>query len=379
MRYAYHFSDSGNGWFEYDTMLFRALLQSRSRYHVLVFRGNIGRDAFGKSDDRVIHNVHHIVNTSLSSFTPSQYLELFAHTSVYILLVQGMTHSQADAIRDQLSSRNSFLGMLGLSFNDRLHRAVYGSRFSPSYRVIGDELRLRHDALAVALDDERDHSQIDRWRKTALFKRVLWENIGVRTTILDEFDSPEHDAIVGETENLLSDLLEGVAMEVMLRTIDLDPRLVEALHAALYSLQTARTSEQLAQSALSCRRFLERLADRLFPTSEEERNGRKLGPAQWKNRLWAFAEDAIGSSAASDIDSRLADIGARIDAVARSADSGVHRPEMDQVRATRLITALVSLSYDLALLTPPPTELPGDAYEPSVRRMLLEMLNVDED
>lgn len=377
VRYAFHFVDSGHGWREYDKALFRALLQLGSRCHVLVRCGNVSN--LGTTKEQIIRNAKAMVDSTSSTISYSEYLNLFTATTPYVLLIQGMTRHQAFETMSKLSRVEDFRGVLQLDFRENLHLAVYGYCLIHRYRVVGDELRIQHTALDIVADDERDHTMFEYWREQHLFTRVSWENVGIRTTLLDSFDSPEHESIVAETESLLGNLLEGVSNEVMLRAIDLDPRLVEALHAALNQLHRAQTSEQLAQCALSCRRFLERLADRLYPATEEKRAGRSLGPEKWRNRLWAYAADAIGSDAASNLDLRLQDVGGRIDSVSKAANSSIHRPEVQQVTITRLIVALVSLTYDLALMRPPPADLPGEAYEPAARNTIIQMLRGDKD
>src|SRR5580700_6186375 len=79
---------------------------------------------------------------------------------------------------------------------------------------------------------------------------------------------------------------------------DLNPALFDALGAAVDVLRRARTEEHVAQVALSGRRYLEQLADVLFPAQEKEHNGRKVGRAEFKNRIWAFIADNARSAAA---------------------------------------------------------------------------------
>lgn len=379
VRYAFHFVDDGEGWNRYDESFLRALLELPGRRHFLVRRGNVVHWDFGKGGEQIRGNAAAVFESASSTMSLDEYLNLITTAKPYVLLVQGMTADQVARMSRRLQGRDEYVGALGLQFDVPLHWAVYGSGLLNAYRLIGDELRLQHGGMDVLDEDVRDHAAMRKWKQSHLFSLVTWENVGLRSTIFDTFDSPNHEAIVGETEGMLADLMESVANEVLLRAIDLDPRLVETLHAALHGLMTARTSEQLAQAALSCRRFMERLADRVFPPVDVPRDGRDLGPSQWRNRLWAYAEDAIGANAASDVDASLRDIGNRIDSVAAAAQSGLHRPEVEQIATTRLIVGLASLTYDLALLSAPPYELPGDSYEPQAVEMLREMLTSDND
>ena len=385
MRYAFHFDDTVKTnvafrWAnEHDNPFFQALLKQESPWHILIRTGNINFWTDHDSIKRAFRKAKGIIGPGSPNTPMSEYVERLNHTDVYVLLVQGLTSRQAEDIANRLSKLEHFIVMLELDPSDTVHMVTYWFHLVQSYRIIGDELRLQHTGFEVATDDERDHGRMEYWQETSLWADVVWEDIGVRTTIFDEYDSPDHESIVGETESLLEDLLEGIANEVMLRAIDLDPRLVHALHAALSALRTAKTSEQRAQSALSCRRFLERLADVLYPPRDQKRDGRCLGPAQWRNRLWAYAEDALGDHAATRVDAQLKEIGDRIDAVANQANSRVHRPDIDQIGATRLVVALVSLTYDLALLSPPPEELPSEPYSPNINRLILDLLRDSDE
>ena len=194
--------------------------------------------------------------------------------------------------------------------------------------------------------------------------------------MFDEFESSGHGAVLAEAEDLLDDLLEGVSRELMLRaSVTWTRGWSRRSTRALLALSAARTAEQYAQSGLSCRRFLERLADRLFPATDEKRNGRELGQDKWRNRLWAFAEDSLDGAEALDFQFRLDDLGKRIDHWTDASNQAVHRPAITQIGATRLVVGLVSLTYDLVLLVEPPTELPTEGYEPHASTVFRKLLD----
>lgn len=374
MRYAFHFVDEGDGWDGGDRALFQALLQFRRRNFV-VHRGNVVHWAFGKSTEQIMQNALHIHSTADATMSPEAYIDLITSTRPYVQLVRGLTRHQAAVVHEALSNADGYVGALGLHFDDPKHWAVYASGLPVTYRLVDTELRMcwrtfDGDDAELFVKERSEH-----WRGTGMFESVALEDVGVRETVFDVFETPEHAAIETKTEDMLGDLLEGVACEVALRASDLDPRLVEGLHAALQSLASARTSEELAQASIACRRFLERLADRVFPPTAVTRNGRKLGPAEWKNRLWAFAEDALGTAGAEEIGVRLRDIGSRIDWVVEEANAGVHRPEVDEIGITRLVMGMTSLVYDLCLLSPPPRDLPGAGYEKEAMTLIRRMLS----
>jgi hypothetical protein len=74
---------------------------------------------------------------------------------------------------------------------------------------------------------------------------------------------------------------------------DLNPKLFNSLGAGVKVLQHAKNEEDYAQVALSARRYIEQLADVLFPARNEIYEGRKVGNAEYKNRIWAFISDSV--------------------------------------------------------------------------------------
>jgi hypothetical protein len=374
VRYAFHFIDEGGGWDGTDRALFQALLQFRRR-NFLVHRGNVVHWAFGKSTEQIVQNASHIHSTAAATMSPEAYIDLITSARPYVQLLQGLTRHQAALVHESLTAADGYVGALGLHFDDPKHWAAYASSLPVTYRLVGTELRMCWRSFDGDDAELFVKERCEHWRRTGMFGSVALEDVGVRETVFDVFETPEHAALETKTEDMLGDLLEGVACEVALRASDLDPRLVEALHAALQSLASAHTSEELAQASIACRRFLERFADRVFPPTADTRNGRKLGPAEWKNRLWTFAEDSLGAVGAGEIGVRLGDIGSRIDWVAEEANAGVHRPDVDEIAVTRLVIGMTSLVYDLCLLSPPPHDLPGAGYEKEAMTIIRQMLS----
>jgi hypothetical protein len=216
------------------------------------------------------------------------------------------------------------------------------------------------------------------WLQSGLFERVDWEDLGPRHTILDEFDTLAAAQRRAKATSLAGELVDEICDEVFERCFDLDPKLVDALHAALESLRFSTTPEELAQAALSCRRFLERFADRVFPPQDASWHGRKVGKAEWKNRLWAYVEQSLGASS-TGTGERLDDLGVRIDLLTEAANRGVHHPEISRAAVHRLVVGLLTLVFDLLILTPPPARLPDDAYEAGVLRAVREMFRYEDD
>jgi hypothetical protein len=142
---------------------------------------------------------------------------------------------------------------------------------------------------------------------------ATWDRAGVCEGVPDRdsrrpVSQPGILKMAGRLELRLSSHLDSVVSAIMLRARESDRRRVEALDAGLGTLDAHSNREQMAQVAISCRRFLERLADVVYPPKPEPVGGRKVGKAEYKNRLWAFAKEQLGPGdmeAAEQIGMRL--------------------------------------------------------------------------
>jgi hypothetical protein len=119
---------------------------------------------------------------------------------------------------------------------------------------------------------------------------------------------------------------------------------------ALRAFEQAETTEQLSHVAVTCRRTVEHVADRLFPPVESISGGPKLGPAHYRNRLLAFADQARRND--TDVDLVCASTNAlneQITSLLAVAQKGIHaetyRAEMRRclVRTVLLLDDLVAL------------------------------------
>lgn len=203
---------------------------------------------------------------------------------VWVLAVDGITRDDARCVDRCLEDIRGYLGALELHLDNEAHRVIYDRKLPVAYRIVGDPLRLLHTSLS--LDPEaRDEGARDRWAKAAVFQHVEWEDIGVQDTVFDEFATFDHAKRVAELEDLLGNHFGAVVSNLLLWLSTLHPRLPDGLHAALASFDAGASDEQLPHGALSCRRFLEHLADSLCPARAEAAGDRDLTQRAYKNRL----------------------------------------------------------------------------------------------
>ncbi|PES81032.1 DNA uptake protein [Bacillus cereus] len=142
-------------------------------------------------------------------------------------------------------------------------------------------------------------------------KRVAHQEAGILYTKIAYTDSAQ----------TAFDILKG---EVDDRLLDLNPELAEQLMLSFKSVSTDNP-EEWSQALTTCRRFIEGLADELFPPIDEDVNGRKLGKTQYINRLWAFMDKSIESKSNKDLAKAHVDIlGIYLQRVHKLSNKGVH-------------------------------------------------------
>lgn len=170
-----------------------------------------------------------------------------------------------------------YLGSFQLLHGHNLHEALYFMTLPPRYRVFQESLSFLVDPDAIDGDGDYDDISVQQ--------------------------------PAGCAERALEVYTDGVIAEIVLRSRTADPRLLEILDAALATLDSgAPGREYLSQAALSCRRFLERLADAVYPPRETPKDAKdKLGKAEYLNRLWAYVQDCLGPKGSK---TALAEIGA---------------------------------------------------------------------
>lgn len=108
------------------------------------------------------------------------------------------------------------------------------------------------------------------------------------------------------------------------KLLDVNPLLAEKLMVA-FKRVSSESLEEWSQALTTCRRFIEELADTIYPASSKEVNGRKLGETQYINRIWAFMDETIESNTNKDLAKAHIDlIGSYLQRTHKQTNKGVH-------------------------------------------------------
>jgi hypothetical protein len=219
-----------------------------------------------------------------------------------------------------------------------------------------------------------EHDGKDEQERRALlkrgFSRVLWEDTGAHRTIFDDFDTLEHFVRLKEVRQAIASVLPGgedEAGELVMMLEDLNPKLFNALGSAVRALSTASTAEDFAQVGISGRRYIEQLADALFPASSVPFNGRAVTADKFKNRLWAFIHKSLPPRQIR----KLRSVGREVDRLIDVVNAMAHG-DRDREFSMKAFTDLAKLTVALLQLDPTAVRQPYRAFERKIAEFLTE-------
>lgn len=324
---ANEFKRHGNYAVAANTLLFRSGILQQSGRHMKMGRGDVIVDSARHFKAAFRQTGWYCINDWKLNKT-------FGEATVYAIVLQNVTLPIADALHKSLVRRKSYIGAMELDFSYGPHLVYFRTYIGSQYRIQGRLCRIFY-----SMSDRENScfdSEVEEVRQYG-FDDVDWEDRGAHGTVFDDYDTLQHFTQVNVFKSTLSQLLEGGnegASELAFVIEDLSPRLFWTLAAAFERLSSGDNEEIVAQAALSGRRFLEQLADALSPPSDELLNGKRVGKAQYRNRLWAFI------SAHASGDPLVAQLGGEVDRLDKEFNGGLHGSRQGE----RLATAFVKLA-----------------------------------
>lgn len=292
--------------------------------------------------------------------------------TVFAMVFENMPRMLAAELDSAIRNHKAYLGAISVHLEFPPHLALYRLSLPPQYRVHGNRLR---SFFTMGTQDDCDPKDLIEMKRLG-YSDVAFEDIGLSRTIFDDFDTPRHFQRVAAFRTLLSSggrFEEDEVYQLLMLLEDLNPKLFNTLGAAAERLSTAENEEDLAQVALSGRRYMEQLADALFPPVQGKRAGRSLNSASYKNRLWAFAEDHNTSGLAG-----LHKLGLEVDRVVNELNSGLHGIRSKERIAASIGDAAV-LTLNLFSLAPEKIRNGYLGYIDSLRSFVEELATSNEE
>ena len=292
---------------------------------------------------------------------------VFDRAVIFAIVFQNMTKSIAVQLHKRLSRSGGYLGMKGVDFSYPPHLVVFRNFIGSQYRIKGTKICIFY---SMGSNEDEDPYDLEEIRKLG-FSDVGYEDQGLRGTIFDDFDKPAHFQQIARLREELAKHLAGgeeESSQIVLEFEDLNPQLFHALGAAIDAVIKAEHEEHIAQAALSGRRYIERLADTLFPPRETRHKGRDIGPDKYKNRLWAFIADNLPQG-----DPRIQTLGREAERLVKELNGGLHGDK----HADHILKALVdATNFTMKLLTlnPDSAQQIHAPYMPGFKRFLDDVI-----
>jgi hypothetical protein len=356
-----------------DLIFGTSVLQSSGR-HMKISHGDvlIGKYSKNQSDYERIAEVTFFSNT-WSRIKTDRIRSTYMKETVWAWVIQNATHEIAEKLDLELSSDSSYLGLHAVDYSQPVQLVLYRNLMPHYCRIHGAVC-----TLPYSMGNLDEKNEIDAEHLLTLgFSKVEWEDLGAQGTIFDNYDNLEHFQQVRDVQRIFSDGLAGgdyEAEEMVMFLEDVNPRLFYALGAAVRVLKEANNEENFAQIGLSARRYLEQLADVLFPPRPDLYNGKKVTVDKHKNRIWAFIADAVSPS----LDNRdlvISRIGNKVDRLFSKVNSILHS-ESDRASTVEMFIDIAKLSIELFQLDPAGVRRPYDPYKKSLESFLLEALDL---
>lgn len=296
----------------------------------------------------------------------------YMRETIWAWIIQNVTHQIAEDLDNALSSESSYLGLHAVYYSYPQHLALYRNSMPEYCRIIGNVCVLPY---SMGNEDEIDESEAEHLL-TLGFTKVDWEDRGAHGTIFDDYDTLEHFQQVRDVQAIFArGLPEGdyEAEELVMLMEDLNPRLFNTLGAAVRAVSRAQNEEDIAHVGISGRRYIEQLADVLFPPRAELHNGRSVTKVKFRNRIWAFICQAVAPSI-ENRDEEIRRRGLEVDRLIDEVNSIIHGMP-DKTRALKILFDLATLSIDLLKLDPTATRRPYDAFNDNILKFLRESLD----
>ncbi|WP_332768708.1 hypothetical protein [Phenylobacterium sp.] len=352
------YDDASNYWWATRELVFASGIIQRSGRHMKMSVGDVLVGHERGLDPDLVYKAA-VLSSEWRRVHEDRLTKAFLPPTLFAMVFENMPRALAAELHEVLTLSPGYLGAVSVHFEFGPHLALYRASLPPEYRLQGAFLRSFYSMGSEEGCDEHDLKEMRRFGYTD----VGFEDRGASRTILDDFDTPRHFQRVAAFRDLLTAALPGGeddAYELAMMLEDLSPKLFNALGAAAERLADVETEEDVAQVALSGRRYMEQLADALFPPQEVSRGNRSLNRAAYRNRLWAFIED----NTRNDVE-RLKSLGAEVDRVVEELNGGLHADRAKE-RVAQGIADAATLTAELLALNPEAARNPYLAYSESI-------------
>ncbi len=279
-------------------------------------------------------------------------MEGLTQTDIFVVCFESVGTEFSAKLHKLLSTEECYMGAVQVDDAARVHWELYSDCLTLRYRIADRAIAVLYDETTGDEPLEADKDEETKRLLEIGFSRVSFEETHGKHTFFDKYHSFQQARRVAEWKAKFGDILGFMADEVVCRLGDHIPELPDRLWTAIETFDNAETDEQYAQVSATCRRILEFVADRLFPPTDEVRDGRKLGHGNYRNRLLAFVEDQTTSRTHVELIASGLDLFAQhVEKLQDLANKGIHS-EIQREGARRALLRTVFLLDDIVALRP---------------------------
>lgn len=281
----------------------------------------------------------------------------YLKSTAYAWVIQNITEEISTNLHEALLCDSAYLGTHGVDLSYPPHLFLYRNCMIEAYRIQGNKCNLFY---SMGEEDSKDLCDFDDMKESG-FKEVTWEDKGARKTIFDDYDTPEHFQQRQQFIEALKMAFESVddTEELVMVLEDLNPKLFNVLAAAGRVLSNAKNEEDYAQVGLSCRRYIEQLADELYEARGTFYQGRSVKKDKIKNRIWAYIDQSLTRNFIGR-DEKLKQIGTKVDELIDFFNRAIHGNQKEAV--AEAFAELGKLTVTLLSLNPEVSRNPYRVY-----------------
>lgn len=283
----------------------------------------------------------------------------------YVVQLDSIERSLATKIHEGLRHNDYYYGLVEVAPEVPIHRTLF-SGYGPLAIVEQGKVFIlcdQHDEVGATIGQE----MLDCLTSVSMrFMNAEVVDVNYRHSAFDSRTTFHRNLDLQKSVRQLTDQWEVVAERVIYKLSDVIPESVEALEAAIAKLGSyLLTSDDCSHIAVSCRRCLERAADRLEPATNRNEDGK------YKERLHRYVQNRFSATRQyrQYLQAELVELSTRIDKLYNMGNAGVHDDWHRSAFATVVMRVILLLDELLAPLPPanPITLLSSDLFRPTNR------------
>jgi len=266
--------------------------------------------------------------------------------TIFCIGAENLDIDSINLVHKKLLSFDKYIGAQEVDETSEIHWCLYSLYMGPRYRQLNDKLYIFWDGIS---EDSKREDLIEHWSNKG-FSTVENESLNGRYTLFDGYHNFEHARRVAAFKKRTGYLLGYLVDDLISKLQDSCVEIGNKFWAALNSFEHAETIEEYAHVATSCRRIIEYVTDIIFPPTDEEPNGFKLGKSNYRNRLLAFADQERKSDTNIDlisVSTRM--LAEQLEKLSNLQNKGVHSEVMREEARRCLIRTIIILDDVLAL------------------------------